>query len=573
MKLKTLKIVNWNRFLFLGIFLNILGAIISIVIPLLVKNIIDSKQNIVKNINSSTIITVIAFLIIQTLTVAIGDYLISREGDRKTTDIRLQVQKHILFLPTQYFDNNISGELSSRVINDASIIKGFVTQSIPQTITGVITIIGSMSILIAMDWKLTLLMLLIFPLDALLTVPIGKINEKISIDSQSSLSKLTGITTESFRNIRSVKLNRAEESILNVFKKQVMNLYRLSVKSDLIYAITGPVQSLFSFALFIFVIVYGGIRVNQGTLTIGTLVSFSVYLFQIIQPVNTVALFYSNYKQTIGATKKINSILNVPVEIQNEGNMRIDLIGRPYNIKLKNVEFSYDKSIVLKDINMSFSNGKKIAIVGSTGSGKTTIINLITRLYPVSKGDIYINEINAKDIKLSEWRKIFGVVSQENTILTGSIYENLIFGLDKKPSIKMVEKSIQVAHLESDINQFEEGISTIVGEQGIKLSGGQRQRIQIARAYLRNADILILDEATSSLDSDSEKSISDALNNIMQGKTIIAIAHRLSTIVDSDLIYFVGNNTIISSGTHYELINKLPEYRKFVEEQLIKTKK
>lgn len=566
---KLLELISINWKIIVGILINILGIVFNTIVPLAVKNFIDNNSREEINLNWSFVIIVLLFL--QAILTSIGTYIITREGDNQIAKIRLKIKRHLLKLPTSFFDNNNSGEISSRVINDVTLLRAFLTLNIPQMVNGVIAIAISLTILFLLDWKLALLLFLIFPFNALITFPIGKINQKISYQAQDSISKLTGLTAENLSNIRTIKLNNAENNVYNKFKLEIHKLFQISVKSDKIYAITQPIQSFFAIALIIVVILYGGFRVSQGTLTAGTLISFMIFLFQLIGPINSVADFYNHYKRAKGSTEKIHYIMNYQVEYDNTSKFDILSISKPYNLALKNATFAYNDQEILSKVNMSFKAGEKIAIVGATGSGKSTTINLITRLYPLEKGMLFLNQVDALETKLDDWRNLFGVVSQENTIFTGSILDNLIFGLNYQPSDKKIQKALIVANLDMDIKSMPKGVDTLIGERGLKLSGGQRQRLQLARAYLKDAAFLILDEATSSLDSNSEKIISDNLKAIKGEKTIISIAHRLSTIVDADRIYFIENNTIKDFGNHFELMRRVPEYKKFVEEQIIKT--
>ncbi|MDX8344166.1 ABC transporter ATP-binding protein [Rossellomorea sp. YZS02] len=569
MKNKLFDLITINSKIIFGICINILGIVFNTLVPLAVKNFIDqnSKGNI--DLNWSYIIFIL--LLLQAIFTSIGTFMITREGDKQIADIRLKIKEHLLELPTSFFDNIKSGEISSRVINDTTSLRSFLTLHIPQMVNGVITISVSFIILMLLDWKLAILLCLIFPLHALIAIPIGKINEKIANRTQGSISKLIGYTSENLSNIRTIKLNNAEKGVYYKFKLEINNLYSLSVKADRVFAITQPIQRIFAIALIIVVILYGGFRVSQGTLTAGTLISFMIFLFQLIGPINSVADFYNNYKQAKGSTEKIFSIINTRVENDEKASLKIQSILKPYSLSLKNANFAYNDREILKNVNMSFNAGEKIAIVGATGSGKSTIINLITRLYPLKKGMLDLNQQDATEIKLDNWRSLFGVVSQENTIFTGSILDNLTFGLNYLPTEEKIQEALTVANLYEDIANLPNGVQTLIGERGLKLSGGQRQRLQIARAYLKDAAFLILDEATSSLDSYSEKIISDNLKNYLGNKTLISIAHRLSTIVDADRIYFLENNKIKDFGTHFELLQRVPKYKEFVEEQIIKT--
>lgn len=568
---KNIKLIKLNKLFWLGLLCVLIGNILNILAPLYIKEMID-LNNIFKSPHFLLLISkLLIVLLVQAILNSGGNFLISREGEKQILNIRRALEKHLISLPVQFYDNQNSGKLTSHVINDSELIKNFVTEVIPNFITSLLTVIGTFIVLFILDWKLTFLIFIIFPLDTIFMIPLGKFGEKIVINTQKSLSDLSSITTESFRNIQTIKLNCAEDNILTKFSNKLKELYKLSVKSDTAYAILSPIQNLISFVLIVFVLFYGGYRVQIGTLTVGALTSFLIYFFQIINPVNVIMSFYPNCKQINGAVEKIDAIFKEQTEKYVNNKIRFKE-KQFFDLEIHDLTFAYEERKVLKNINMKFPAKQKISIVGPSGAGKTTLIKLITRLYEPLLGSICINGINSKDFDLVDWRSLFGVVSQENYIISGTIYDNLIFGLNNAPSDQEIKKALRVANLTTFIDSLSRGINTIVGEQGIKLSGGQRQKIQIARAYLKKPTFFILDEATSNLDADSEVDITKALKQVMHGKTIITIAHRLSTVVDSDIIYFIDDNRIIAKGNHSELLAKVPKYRSFVKKQMIKMK-
>lgn len=566
--IKLIKLIKLNKLFWLGLLYVLIGNTLNILAPLYIKELID-LNNIFKSPHFLLLIfKLIIVLLMQAILSSGGNFLISREGEKQILNIRRALEKHLISLPVQFYDNQNSGKLTSRVINDSELIKNFVTEIIPNFITSLLTVIGTFIVLFILDWKLTFLIFIIFPIDIIFMIPLGKFEEKIVINTQNSLSDLSSITTESFRNIQAIKLNCAETNILTKFSNKLYKLYKLSVKSDTVYAILSPIQNLISFVLIVLVLFYGGYRVQTGTLTVGVLTSFLIYFFQIVSPVNVIMTFYPNCKQINGAVEKIDAIFEEQTEKYINNKLRPT--AKQYcDLEINNLSFAYEKKEVLKNINMKFPAKQKISIVGPSGAGKTTLIKLITRLYDPLFGTISINGINSKDFDLVDWRSLFGVVSQENYIISGTIYDNLIFGLNNAPADQEIKKALLVANLTTFIDSLNQGIYTVVGEQGIKLSGGQRQKIQVARAYLKKPTFFILDEATSNLDADSEADITQALKLVMHGKTIITIAHRLSTVVDSDIIYFLDNNKIIAEGSHNELLAKVPKYRSFVKKQMI----
>lgn len=550
----------------IGILFGIASNIINLVIPLKIKQTIDLKKLLSNSNNFRLIIIIIILLFASSIISSLSDFLISREGDKEITNIRLKIQKHLLNLPLSFFNKNLSGELASRVINDSTVVKNFMAQSVPSFVNNTITLLGTIGILLFLDWKMTCLILMIFPLFSLIAIPIGKVSKKISADYQSELSKLNGVTSESFQNIRSVKLNVAEKNIFKKFTNNLLKLYRLAVKADMINAVVSPFQMLLSYGLVLALILYGGIRVSGGSLSLGTLVSILIYFFQLLPALQSLSGFYNSYKQAIGSMEKITTMINLPIE-NSTGKEKI--LNKEQNLVLKNVSFSYDDRIILGNINMKFPEKSKTAIVGPSGAGKTTLINLITKLYPLDSGEILLGRNNSNNYSLSEWRSLFSVVTQENSIMSGTIKDNLLFGLQRNVTDLEIERCLELANLWDDIRKLPKTIYTLVGENGLKLSGGQRQRLQIARSYLRNAQFIIFDEATSNLDADSEKLVTTSMNQLAKEKTLIVIAHRLSTITDSDCIYFIDKNQIQARGTHAELIKSLPSYRKFVNEQML----
>ena len=566
--MKRLSLFKITGTFLIGVLLGIFSNLINLLIPLKLKQTIDLKKLLGSSANLKLIFSILALLILSSIIDSISEFLISREGDRQITSIRLHLQNHLLKLPLRFFNENMSGQLASRVINDATIVKNFIAQAVPSFINNLITLIGILGIMLILDWKITSLIFLIFPLFALIAIPIGKISEKLLNVYQEKLGDLNGVTTESFQNIRSVKLNVAEKNIFKKFQILLIELYKLSIKVDVINAVLSPFQILLAYGTVLALILYGGIRVSTGTLSIGTLVSILIYFFQLLASLEALANFYNSYKQVTGSVNKIIAISNLPIEKSTKeicipNNEKVNILI------LKNINFSYNKQIVLKNINMKFCNKSKTAIVGPSGAGKTTIINIITRLYSFNSGEILLDGINASDYSLNSWRSLFSVVTQENSIMSGTIKDNLTFGLQRYVSDNELEYCLKLANLWNDVCNLPQRLYTLVGENGVNLSGGQRQRLQIARAYLKNSQFVIFDEATSNLDADSEKLVTNSMNFLSKEKTLIVVAHRLSTIIDSDCIYFLDKNHIQASGTHTELLETLPAYKKFVNEQML----
>lgn len=555
-----------------GILLSMTASLLNLGLPLLVRQFINLREFAWSGISKKVLLLGLAILIGNLLISTLSDYLISSEGDRQVRQTRLRLQKQVLRLPQRYFDQQVSGKLTSRLINDVNVLRAFLTETIPATVTGGLTILGTMLITFSLDWKLTFLMLLVFPIDGAVTVPLGRISEVIADQTQNSLAALTGVTSESIKQIKAIKLNNAESDVLAKNTREINQLFSLSLKADRIAAVIGPLQSMLSFCLIMAVVLYGAIRVKTGSLSTGTLGAFMMYFFQIIGPINNVALFYSDRKQMLGATRKISEIIGEAAEDQAKGQQVLEQ-GSSL-LKLDQVSFAYQEQPVLEKVDLAARSGEKIALVGATGAGKSTLVKVITRLYPIDAGRISLNGQASTDFSLHQWRSLFSVVLQENTIFSGSIRDNLTLGLKRKVTDQELWDALAMVRLEEYVRSLPKGLDSQLGESGEWLSGGQRQRLQLARACLSEFKFLILDEATSNLDADTEKIIMTALDQLRRTKNCgqITIAHRLATIVNSDRIYFIKNKTVIASGSHDELMEQVPDYRRYVHEQQVREK-
>lgn len=313
------------------------------------------------------------------------------------------------------------------------------------------------------------------------------------------------------------------------------------------------------------IIGYGGVRVSSGELTAGDMVAFILYLIQIIMPMTQLTMFFTQLQKAMGATERISALLEYEEEHIDEG-LTVEKVDQP--IYVKNVDFSYGEEPILSNINFTIEPGKVTAIVGPSGGGKTTTFSLLERYYQPTNGSITLGDIPIETFSLHSWRSQIGYVAQESALLSGTIRENICYGIDREVQDDELEKVAKMAYADQFINELPDKFDTEVGERGIKLSGGQRQRISIARALLRNPQILMLDEATSSLDSKSEIYVQKALDNLMQGRTTLVIAHRLSTVVDADQILFMEKGHITGCGTHETLFETHAMYREFAMQQL-----
>lgn len=538
---------------------------VALLVPLFTKNLINDFS--VSSLNAERITLLVSAIIVQALASGFSIYLLNRIGQSVVAGIRDQLWKKLLVLPVSYFDDHPSGETVSRMTNDTTVVKGLISEHLSNFVTGIISIVGSMIVLFVLDWKMTLLMFTAIPLSVLILMPLGKKMHKISKGMQDETARFTAVLQQVLTEIRLVKASNAEALEYQNGQKGIQKLFQFGLKEAKIQALIAPLMSFVMMALLVLILGYGGMRVSSGALTAGALVAFIMYLFQIIMPMAQLASFFTQFQKATGATERIISILD-SVE---EEDAKQPVQNMSQSISVDHLNYSYNNGEqVLKDISFNVEAGKVTAIVGPSGSGKTTLFSLFERFYKPQEGSISIGGTSINDFTLLSWRSQIGYVSQESPIVSGTIRDNICYGINRDITDDELNQVAKMAYADQFISELPNGYDTEVGERGMKLSGGQRQRIAIARAFLRNPKILMLDEATSSLDSKSEKVVQQALNHLMKGRTTIVIAHRLSTVIGSDQIIFLEKGKITGSGTHKELYNTHSLYREFAKQQLHK---
>ncbi|MEC2203278.1 multidrug resistance ABC transporter ATP-binding protein/permease BmrA [Bacillus subtilis] len=544
--------------------LSVVTTLVSLLIPLLTKQLVDGFS--MSNLSGTQIGLIALVFFVQAGLSAYATYALNYNGQKIISGLRELLWKKLIKLPVSYFDTNASGETVSRVTNDTMVVKELITTHISGFITGIISVIGSLTILFIMNWKLTLLVLVVVPLAALILVPIGRKMFSISRETQDETARFTGLLNQILPEIRLVKASNAEDVEYGRGKTGISSLFKLGVREAKVQSLVGPLISLVLMAALVAVIGYGGMQVSSGELTAGALVAFILYLFQIIMPMGQITTFFTQLQKSIGATERMIEILAEEEEDTVTGK-QIENAHLP--IQLDRVSFGYKPDqLILKEISAVIEAGKVTAIVGPSGGGKTTLFKLLERFYTPTAGTIRLGDEPVDTYSLESWREHIGYVSQESPLMSGSIRENICYGLERDVTDAEIEKAAEMAYALNFIKELPNQFDTEVGERGIMLSGGQRQRIAIARALLRNPSILMLDEATSSLDSQSEKSVQQALEVLMEGRTTIVIAHRLSTVVDADQLLFVEKGEITGRGTHHELMASHGLYRDFAEQQL-----
>ena len=558
--------VNPKKSLFaLGLFLSLLTSGASLIVPQLTKKLVDTSGT--PTFSSNMVIVLIVAFALQLGLGTIGGFLLRYVGESAVKTLRERLWTHLLHLPVGYFDSHNSGESSSRLVNDTSVIKDLVTSQFPNFVTGAIQLVGSMVILFWMDWKMAALMFSAVPLIALIMLPIGKIMSKLGRQLQAATANFNADASEKLAEIRLIKASNGEKSEQESGRRLITNIFSLGVKDAKVEAVLQPIMMTAMLGLFVGILGYGAVRVQAGTLTSGALVAFLLYLFNIIAPVTTFAMFFSQVQKAMGATERIQEILDTPSE-SFTATETVNVEGQV--LKAEHITFSYNEErTILKDVSFEAKPNTVIAFAGPSGGVKSTIFALLERFYQPDSGMITIGGKPIQSLDLQAWRSQIGYVSQDSAVFAGSIRDNLQYGLDCTLSEDELWQGLSLAYADQFVRDFPDQLETEMGERGVKLSGGQKQRIAIARAFLRNPKILMLDEATASLDSQSEEKVQRALDHLMEGRTTLVIAHRLSTIVDADQIYFIEKGAVTGNGRHTDLIATHPLYAEYVKEQMV----
>jgi subfamily B ATP-binding cassette protein MsbA len=485
--------------------------------------------------------------------------LLSVEAQHLISQLRLKVQKKMLSLPISYFDNNKSGALVSRIMNDVEGVRNLVGTGLVQLIGGILTAIISLVLLIKISAMMTLYVLLPVALFAVVAAKAFTYIRPIFKKRGVLNAEVTGRLTETINGVRVIKGFNAEEQENNTFEKGVEQLF-LNVKQSLTSTaiITSSATLLLGLAS-AGIMGIGGYMIINGELTFGEFLSFTLYLGFMIAPIVQMSNIGSQLTEAFAGLDRTQEIMNMDPE-NDEKSRTIALPVLKGDIRFNHVSFSYEEGKeVVKDISFDAPAGSVTALVGSSGSGKTTIASLAATFITPDSGTITIDGIDLSKVVLSQYRQYLAVVLQDDFLFEGTIRENILFARPNE-SEENLTKAVNAAYVNEFTDRFEKGLDTVIGERGIKLSGGQRQRIAIARAILVNPKIILLDEATSSLDTESEALIQQSLNELMKGRTTFVIAHRLSTIRQAQQILVIENGKIAERGNHQDLIDKKGRY-------------
>ena len=512
----------------------------------------------------------IASILLKNIFVYLSLYVSTPLRSKILADFRLRLYTKILQLPVSFFTEQKKGDLMSRMIGDIAEVQGSIFTALEGLVKDPLLIIAFLVSMIILSPQLSLCLLIFLPLTAFL---IGKISKRLkkqsSAYSQANGENLAHVE-ETLGSIKVIKAFTAEERMLHKFSTGNDKLFAMLNKMTLRRDLASPVTEVLGVAVLCVILYIGGRLVfsagNQ--LTGGDLMAFIILFAMIINPAKNLSTTISNMQRGMGAVERIEEVLNAPLQVEDKPGAVV-LTGFNDRIEFKNVSFNYEENAILKNISFVIEKGKTVALVGSSGAGKSTLADLIPRFHDVKEGAILIDGVNIKDFTIQSLRRQMSIVTQEAILFNDTIASNIALGkIDATP--EEIQKAASIANAHKFILHKEEGYDTNIGDRGMKLSGGERQRVTIARAVLPNPPILILDEATSSLDTESERLVQDAIVNLMQDRTSLVIAHRLSTIRNADEIIVLQKGEIIEKGTHDSLIEQNGFYKKLVEMQEIK---
>jgi ATP-binding cassette, subfamily B, multidrug efflux pump len=535
------------------------GTIFTIVNPRILGNMINQIQiEYQTGINIDTIvktgILLITYFIISALFTYLSAFLMTGITQKISFKLRKQISVKINKLPLSYFDTRSYGDVLSRVTNDVDTVSQNLNQSITQVIAAISSVIGILIMMLTISWQLTLVAIVSIPVSMILMGTAVKFSQKHFKAQQGKLGQINGHIEEIYGAHLVVKAFNGEEDAISKFDEINQDLYKSSWKSQFISGLMMPLMGFVGNLSYVAVCIVGGTHAIKQKLFIGDITAFIQYIRQFNQPLSQVAQIANVLQSAAAANERIMEFLSEK-EMDDESDKTIILEDVKGDVEFKQVHFGYhpDKMII-HDFNSTIKQGQKVAIVGPTGAGKTTLINLIMRFYETNQGDIYIDGVNIKDITRKNVHQLFGMVLQDTWLFEGTIRENLKYAKPNATDEEMVD-ACKATHIDHFIKSLPGGYDMILNETA-SISGGQKQLITIARAMIENAPMLILDEATSNVDTRTEVLIQSAMNRLTKGRTSFVIAHRLSTIKDADLILVMRDGNIVEQGTHTDLLNQ-----------------
>jgi ATP-binding cassette subfamily B protein len=499
------------------------------------------------------ILIMLGLYIVSAIFIFIQQYLIAGVAQRTIYKLRKEVDEKLSRLPLKYFDGRTHGEILSRAVNDMDNISSTLQQSVTQLITSTVTLLGVLVMMLSISWLLTIIVLLTLPMSVFIVTGIAKKSQDFFRRQQRSLGELNGHVEEIYTGHKIVKAFGHESKAIAKFDVLNNKLYDAGWKAQYVSGIIMPLMRFVGNIGYVMVSVVGGIMTIQGSISLGDVQAFIQYSSQFTQPITMLANIANVIQSAIASAERIFELLDEQEEVPDA--VHSVTIKEPKGaVKFEHVQFGYSKEkILMKDMNIEVKPGQMIAIVGPTGAGKTTLVNLLMRFYEVNSGKILIDGVDITRLKRGDLRRMFGMVLQDTWLFHGTVRDNIAYGRDNATEEEIVKAS-DAAYADHFIRTLPEGYNMVLNEEATNISQGQKQLLTIARAFLADPEILILDEATSSVDTRTEQLIQNAMSKLMKGRTNFVIAHRLSTIRNADLILVMNHGTIIEKGTHEGLL-------------------
>jgi len=501
------------------------------------------------------IITLLILYILSAIFAFIQGFTMTNVSQKLTYRLRNDLAKKINKLPMRYFDKKTHGEVLSIITNDIDTLSQNLNQSITQIITSICTVIGILAMMLSISVTMTLVSLILIPLASIMVKKIVEKSQKYFVKQQEYLGHVNGQVEEVYGGHTIVKVFNGEKKAIEEFEKANNELYHSAWKSQFLSGLMHPFMRFIGNISYVAVAVLGGYLAANNVITVGNIQSFIQYSRQFTQPVEQIAQVSAMLQAMIAASERVFEFLEEPEEVK-ENDKESDTNNIKGNVKFDHVKFGYDEDrIIINDFSANIKEGQKIAIVGPTGAGKTTMVKLLMRFYDVNEGSILIDGKNIKDFKRGDLRRVFGMVLQDTWLFSGTVKDNISYGKPDATDNEVIEAA-KAAHVHHFIKTLPNGYNAILDEETSNVSAGQKQLLTIARVVLTDPKILILDEATSSIDTRTEQQIQSAMDNLMKGRTSFIIAHRLSTIKNADLILVMNYGDIVEQGTHEELLEK-----------------
>ena len=491
-------------------------------------------------------------------------------GEDVRKAIQVDMMKNLIKADTETIEKKHSGKFITNLISDVNFMTGLVSVGILNLLKDSLTLIGLLSVMIYQNWKLSIIALIMIPLASFFARFLGKRVGKVTVQTMDMAAILNSYLLEIFRNHKLIKVFQKETYETSRANNALEQFKNRGKKLAIIYARSSPIMEFLTGIMIAILIYYSGNLIMSGEIAVNNFFSFLAAMMLAYQPVRSLATLNLTINQGIAAAKRTLPIIDQKHNILEDENLNELEISKG-TIKFDNVNFNYnsDTKSVLKGIDLNILGGEMTSLVGHSGAGKSTILNLIPRFYDITEGDIKIDNQSIKEKRLSSLRKNISLVSQETTLFDDTILNNIKYA-NLGASDEEIKNAAKLSFSEEFINSLPNKYNTLIGENGIRLSGGEKQRLSIARAFLKDSKIILLDEATSSLDSETEKKIQDALNSLTKGKTTLVIAHRLSTILNSNKIYVIDQGKVVAEGNHNELLNNSPLYKNFYNNQIQK---